>query len=450
MVARRATDERQGTLDLRPPDRAVRERVLRSVAQRADAWSALVTSKPESIARINREVLAGNVSDYVRAADHAEEDYEIQHALNTRKAAVLACPIEIAPADDSVRAEEIAAGVRELWNGISERREALDDLLDAIPLGFALGQLILSAEPRDGLWRVERIDTLPPEALLFNHNGAVLDFPRLRATDGAFGGLDLYPYRPMLVFHQRRRRGSCLRGGLMRTLLWYSLFKRFSIKDWLAFNEKYGSPFLVGRYPTTAQKTEQDALYRALKDMGADAAAVIPDGTSVEIHEAGRASSVAAYERFVSLCDGASVKVILGQTKTSSGEGGSYALARVHNDVRADLTAADCEALGETLQRQLVERLTVWNWGPAALPLAPRLRLVYQEPEDRLTEAQILQVGAGLGVPIPVSYARARLGIPEPADGEETLQPADGGAGGGPFAAAQPRRQPMEADPWLR
>ena len=51
------------------------------------------------------------------------------------------------------------------------------------------------------------------------------------------------------------------------------------------------------------------------------------------------------------------------QALTSDSGGGSYAQSKTHNDVRHDLTVADCKALASTLRRDLIRPLCIFNFG---------------------------------------------------------------------------------------
>jgi len=432
------------------PQAAVQVERLRSVVRRDDIWSTTTPGKPETVLRILRDALGGDTADFVRAGrDAAEKDGEIKQALPKRRDAVLACPTVVTPADDSDRAAEIAAGIRDIWEGIPARREVMRDLLKATDYGFALSQFRLSEEPVRGLWRVEAIDTIDPAALIWRDKDGVLEFPRLRVK-GKYEayGISLDDYRQTLILHQRRDDGTCLRGGLHRTLLWYSLFNRFNLKNWISFNERYGDPLLVGKYPGGAQKQERDDLLTALRNLGTDARAIISENTKIETMEANKAASVMAFKEFGKMVNETIVKIILGQTKTSMGEGGSYALAKVHLEVEARLTAADCETLSETLNNQLIKRLVLWNWGPGVLDLAPKLTIFYIEPEKLTQKINAIKAGAELGLPISLSYVYETLGIPEPEEGDAILTPpAQGGGAEGPFGMAQ---RAIEGKPWLR
>lgn len=60
-------------------------------------------------------------------------------------------------------------------------------------------------------------------------------------------------------------------------------------------------------------------------------------------------------------------KRILGQTLTTEGggsSGGAYALGKVHEKVRADISLADVKNLDETISDDLVRPLVDFNFGP--------------------------------------------------------------------------------------
>ena len=437
-----------------PPTAAAQVERLRSVVRREDIWSTTTPGTPATVSRILLDALGGDTSEYCRAAaDAFEKDDEIRQALETRVDAVLACPVRITPADDSDRAEQIAEGIRDIWEGIPALREVLGDLLSGgVQVGFHLAQIRLSEEPVRGLWRVSGIDAIERRALVWRDADGTLEYPRLRLK-GKYSpyGISLDDYRPTLILHQRRKDGSCLRGGLMRTLLWLTLFKRFGLKDWISFVERYGDPLLIGKYPSGAQKPEKDALMSALKSLGTDARAMISETTQITTLEAGKLAATQVFEKLIRHLDEAICKIVLGQTKTSMGEGGSFALAKVHERVLATKTAADCEALAETLYDQLVLRLVEWNWGPQALDLAPEIRFAYGEAEKRAQEIESVRTAVELGLEVPKSHVRDLLGIPEPEEGEEILEP-QGGGGEGPFGMAGRQECPphIEGKPWLR
>jgi len=110
----------------------------------------------------------------------------------------------------------------------------------------------------------------------------------------------------------------------------------------------------------------------------------------------------------------------LGQTLSSQvGEKGSFAAAKVHNQVRKDLRDADAYALAKTMRQQVLRPLTLFNFGPDA-PV-PVLKFNLEEAEDLQTKAATLADLADMGLPIPQSYVYTTWGIPPPVGGEAVL-----------------------------
>ena len=159
-------------------------------------------------------------------------------------------------------------------------------------------------------------------------------------------------------------------------------------KDWVSFAEVYGLPLRLGKYQPGAGEADKLALMQALIQIGADAAGIIPDGTTIDFITTEKSGSIDLYERFARYCDEQISKAILGQTLTSDSGGGSYAQSKTHNDVRHDLTVADCKALASTLRRDLIRPLCIFNFGENKR--IPRIRFDCEESEDLMQTANIL------------------------------------------------------------
>ena len=129
-------------------------------------------------------------------------------------------------------------------------------------------------------------------------------------------------------------------------------------------------------------------------------------------------------------CDEQISKAILGQTLTSDSGGGSYAQSKTHNDVRHDLTVADCKALASTLRRDLIRPLCIFNFGEDKR--IPYIRFDCEESEDLTQTATILgTLIEKVGLRIPTSFVYKKFSIPEPEEGDEIAKPTYGGGMGG-------------------
>jgi len=190
----------------------------------------------------------------------------------------------------------------------------------------------------------------------------------------------------------------------------------------VSFAEIYGLPLRLGKYQQGASEDDKRALMQALVQIGADAAGIIPDGTTIDFVTTEKTSSVDLYERLARYCDEQISKAVLGQTLTSDSGGGSYAQSKTHNDVRHDLTMADCKALAATLRRDLLRPLCLYNFGETVR--IPYIRFACEEGEDLAQTATIIgTLIRETGLKIPTSYLYKKFSIPKPEDGEEVANP---------------------------
>jgi phage gp29-like protein len=117
--------------------------------------------------------------------------------------------------------------------------------------------------------------------------------------------------------------------------------------------------------------------------------------------------------------------VIRGQTLTSRGGdqgSGSMALGEVHERQGNLVTEADAKMLMEAVQQQVVDPLTVLNFGPDTE--APEFIIEYEEGED-LDKRVDRDVKLSKMVEIPKSYIRETYQLPEPGAGEEVVEAVD-------------------------
>ena len=160
--------------------------------------------------------------------------------------------------------------------------------------------------------------------------------------------------------------------------------------------------------------------WAAVRALGMDAAAVVREGNEIQVMDTRAVGEGEIFERILDRASRELTLAILGQTLTSGGEGGgSYALGKVHNQVRWDLIESDALALEETLTRQLLEPIVRLNLGQGA-PV-PRWRFVLDEPEDMVALAGTVKTLVEAGLPVPRRWAYERFGIPAPSGGEPVL-----------------------------
>lgn len=157
--------------------------------------------------------------------------------------------------------------------------------------------------------------------------------------------------------------------SILARCFWEVIFKKGAKDLWMRFAERYGMPFIYGKYPDGMSDEEIQHLLTALENMIQDAVAAIPDNSTIEILEAdGRSSSSDIYERLVKEADRSIAKNILGQTLTTeTGDSGSYALGNVHQQVRQDIIDSDVR-LVETQFNILLKWVNELNFNGSCPP----------------------------------------------------------------------------------
>ena len=420
-----------------------------AVAQVVDKYSEYPSNglTPERLAAIFREADAGDVLRQMELFEEMEEkDPHLFSQLQTRKNAVTGLDFEIIPFGDDPQDREIAEFVEEQLNGIESFEDVETDLLDAIGKGFAVSEIMWGFD--GGRTVVKDIRYRYPKRFFWD---AVDDSFKVR-TPSDPAGIQL-PVNKFIVHRYKARSGHPSRAGILRVVAWMYLFKNYDVKDWVAFAEVFGLPLRLGKYQPGASEADKLALMQALVQIGADAAGMVPDGTSIEfITTESKSSSSDLYERLARYCDEQMSKAVLGQTLTSDSGGGSFAQSKTHNEVRHDLTVADCKALASTLRRDLIRPLVLFNFGDDRR--IPKIRFDCEESEDLVQTATILDTLIGkVGLRVPTSYIYKKFSIPEPEEDEETATPPNGaGTGMYPFKGMPPASRlalKAQADPEL-
>lgn len=403
-----------------------------AVAQVTDKFSEYPSNglTPVKLAEIFREADSGDVMRQMELFEELEEkDPHLFSQLQTRKNAVTGLDFEIIPFDsDDDRDKEIAEFVESQLGSLENIEDIMIDLLDAIGKGFAVSEIMWGYD--EGHVVVNDIRSRHQKRFFWDS----LDDSFKVRTEAAPEGT-LLPDSKFIVHRYKARSGHPSRAGVLRVVSWMYLFKNYDLKDWVAFAEVYGMPLRLGKYQPGASEDDKVALMQALIQIGADAAGIIPDGTTIEFITTEKASSTDLYEKLARYCDEQISKAILGQTLTSDSGGGSYAQSKTHNEVRHDLTVADCKALASTLRRDLIRPLVIFNFGEDKR--IPYLRFDCEESGDLEQTANILgTLIKEVGLKVPTSYIYKKFSIPKPEGGEEIAAPQLGL----PFKAEPPTR----------
>ena len=379
---------------------------------------------PGRLAVLLREAETGDAMSYLELAEDMEERHlHYLAVLGTRKRQVAQLDVRVVAADDGAEAERDAALVRD-WVDSEPLEDELVDILDALGKGFSVTEIMWDQSERQ--WMPARLEYRDPRWFEFDDiDGRTL---RLRGLDNR-----LEPLAPFkFVRHVfRAKSGLPIRGGFARMVAWFYLFSVFGLKDWVQFIETYGQPTRIGRYPSNATGEERAVLLRALTNLGADAAAMIPEKMLIELIQGGQGGggSETAHQALLGYLDALISKAVLGQTLTTeAGERGARSLGEVHDSVRRDIERSDAFALSQTLTRDVARPLVALNHGERRR--YPQIVVGREDTLDVARTADALAKLVPLGLRVPESAVRELVGFEAPESADDVLAVRGGAAPG--------------------
>jgi len=380
---------------------------------------------PEKLATLMRELDQGYCKNAMELFDEMEErDIHLATVMQTRVSAAASKKRRAVPSGDSADDKRCADFINDVWDGIEGKTQSLHDILSAVSRGFSVTEMVF--EVVDGALVVKRLKFCPQYLFSFADLDSPMtlpDFPFYLPFGKTKG--EVLP-REKFIFHANRATGlGALRGGLYRGLSWYFLFTNYTIKDWMTFMDIYGIPLRLGKFKPTADDSSRQVLKEAVKNLGADAAAVISEDTTIEFIESKLSGNHNLFENAVEFFNRQKSKRVLGQTLTTEqGKSGSYSLGNVHDRVRFDILQFDCAMLDETLTRDLIVPLVKANFGEKKR--YPRFVTDMDDRESKASRLERLDTLYKMGLAVPVAQLYEAAGIARPSDSDEVVSSGKG------------------------
>lgn len=265
--------------------------------------------------------------------------------------------------------DDVPPNVRDTVQAAFEQLDIFNlikDILNATLFGYQPIEIVWQ---RDKLWLPEKIVVKPQEWFAFGEQGEMYFIEH---------GLhnNRLPEYKFLCPKQEASYDNPYGLGDLGLVFWAVTFKRAGLKFWAEFTQKYGGAWLIGKEPRSNTQKDTDLLLDALEALSGNSVGVIPNDSSVEIHEAtGKSASVDAYDKLIRYCRSEINIALLGQDQTTEANT-NHASATAGLEVTDDIRDSDSRIVESTFN-QLIDWICELNFGDVARP-----RFVLHEAEE--------------------------------------------------------------------
>ena len=282
-----------------------------------------------------------------------------QNLVNQRKLNVLTKALTFVPLDPSSPADiQAAEACQTLPQTPGWLRVAMNHWLNGHLYPLAILEQVYEPAPPNALGlRFRPVGWYPvPYHLIDFTEGQI----RLWSTDPITGGRG--SVRSGLVTNRHLvHRGHLLThipdawGGPFRAALFWWLFATMDRDWWIRFLDRFGAPFIVGRYDTN-DTGSKGTLVKAFSAATRLFGLVVSKETDIQVHAVATSSHGEAFEKMQLFANAELSKLILGQSMTTTAQAGGLggSQAGVQENVQASIEAWDLTVLAESVNSEIV------------------------------------------------------------------------------------------------
>ena len=385
-------------------------------SQNRDTFQRYVTDSPspETFASWLRAVDGGDVAALCELQEGMEaKDAWLQGVASTRRGAVTALEWDIVDNEDGgddSKSSAIATYVRKKLRELGSFDAFLIFMQSAVGPNVAVTELV---------WhRGNLIDLVPVPCHRLTESpferGVIAvetdEFPLGIPTNFSEPAISKF-----VVYHPDGGGWFPLRKTMTHATVWPYLVQHFSRTDWMAFSELYGTPIRTAEYDDSVVDADRDTVFEMLENMGSDTAAAIPIGVKVALLQA--TGTGETFESQMAWAQSQMSVLWLGQTLTTDvGDKGSFAAAKVHDNVRADMLLHDLNAERCMVDEQVIKpmvRLRFPDWR-GSVPTFKRLLNERKDIEATRLRIDQLRLAREMGLPVKADEAYEALGFARP------------------------------------
>ncbi len=378
---------------------------------------------PQRLGMLIRAADNGSTRDWFILCEEIEELFPHYSAvLAKRRRQVALLPITVEAAEDVPGAEEQADFVRK-WLKTQVLQHAMFDITDAIGKGYSVNEIIWKTEP--GCFWPEAIKWRNQRDFEVSWEDGETIWERVDA-----GYRPLVPHKFMLHAH-KSKSGGAARSGITRMIAWMWMYATFTLKDWALFVQGYGLPVRLGRYGPEAGDNDKRTLWRAVRGIAGDLAAIIPKSMEMEFVQAGNVNDGSKlFSDRANWLNYEVSKMVLGGTAGTDAISGGHAVGQEHRAAEQDVEQFDAMLISGSVNQKIIPAMIAFTFGPQSGYPTIVIGTPEQVPLSDVIAA-VADLGA-FGFRVKADEIRDRLQLTKPEEGDEVLEPPPAPAAGDP------------------
>ncbi len=348
-----------------------------------------------------------------------QDDDQIKAALSVKKDMVVNTGWQIVSDDEIIKkfmTDTLKRVNQSTGTGAAGFDDALRDMLSAYAYGFSLTEPVHRMDKETGWWAPHELRTRPPHSFRFY----IDDFGNVEYVEQS-GNNKTNRFDPKLFIHHvyQMEFGNPYGRSDLRAAHTSYVAKKFVMRFYNVYLERYASPTIVGKYKSTFTKTDVAELLAILQNMQQNTAMAIPEDAMVDFVQSLRDSSNSygdALDKYdTKLSRAILMPDLLGLSGSKTG-GGSYSLGKEQFKMFMGIIKKDRESLQNKITERLVKPIVAVNWGPEAAAMTSFEFIPFSD--DGILESAKVWCEAVKAVgwdpsDDEVNYIRAITGFPE-------------------------------------
>ncbi len=317
------------------------------------------------------EILAQNEYDYSIYRDLLTDPH-LTAAIQQRKMQVMQMDWEI---EYNGRQKDLKQKAEEIIKNLAIDN-VTSEILNCIFFGMSVQEIYWGLNDQKEIVPVNLM-MKPQDWFIFGEDGNLY----LRKMDSGIYFFELGKKLPPFKFIIHRYHPTYINpygDKILSRCYWPVTFKRAAVEYWQDRVERFGSPFLIGYYPSSATEPEKEELMDQLENMIETNVAVIDEKfqDKIEFKEPPKYDIGGIYDTIVKFHNREISKAVLTVTLTTETQStGSYKAAEIHKELLNYIGIGD-KKIVETGINRLLEYWTFINWGHTD---APKLKLIKKQ-----------------------------------------------------------------------